>query len=343
VRNVTVLVTAAGSAPAQALIAGLRNQDALGVRLIGVDTTSRSAGLFDCDRRYTVPRVDDPRFLEAIDAICAAEEVEILTPIADFELQLFAEQAPRLRDELGVHVITNRPEAVALARDKEKSAHAVAAAGVAIPAFHDPHAPEPARLPVIVKPRSGAGSQGVTIVREAEALDGALELAGPGAVVQDFIAGPEYTVDLVIAPDGEVLAAAPRIRVEVRAGQSYKGTTVDAPDVAQNARRCAQALGLTAQANVQLIRADADGHCYFIEANPKFAAAMGLTIGAGMNIPLLYVKLALALPVAASELERQAGAWLLRSWRDRVVGPEEIDAVPEWTATADVLAPAREP
>lgn len=341
-RNVTVLVTAAGSAPAQALIAGLRNQDALGVRLIGVDTTSRSAGLFDCDRRYTVPRVDDPRFLEAIGAICAAEGVEILTPIADFELQLFAEQAARLHEELGVHVISNRPEAVALARDKERSAHAVAAAGVAVPAFHDPQAVDPGRLPVIVKPRSGAGSQGVSVVHDAAGLAGALELAGPGAVVQDFIAGPEYTVDLVIAPDGEVLAAAPRVRVEVRAGQSYKGTTVDAPDVAADARRCAQALGLTAQANVQLIRSEADGRCYFIEANPKFAAAMGLTIGAGMNIPLLYVKLALGLDVATAELERQAGAWLLRSWRDRVVGPEEIDGVPEWTVTVDALAPVRE-
>ena len=55
------------------------------------------------------------------------------------------------------------------------------------------------------------------------------------------------------------------------------------------------ALGLTAQGNVQLIKSELDGRCYFIEVNPKFAAAMGLTIGAGLNIPLLYVKLALGL------------------------------------------------
>ncbi len=337
-----MLVTAAGSAPALAVIAGLHNQEDVGVRLIGVDTTPRSSGLFDCDRRYTVPRVEDAQFLPAMERICAAEGVELLVPILDSELEVFAEHAPRLASELGVHVISNTAAAVKLARDKEASARAVAAAGVAVPAFHDP-ASSGLSLPLIVKPRSGAGSVGVSVVRESGAMPAALELAGPGALVQDFIAGPEYTVDLVIAPDGEVLAAAPRIRVEVRAGQSYKGMTVDADDVEADARRCARALGLTGQANIQLIRSAGDGRCYFIEANPKFAAAMGLTIGAGMNLPLLYVKLALGLPVGADELQRRAGAWLLRSWHDRVVSAEEIDAVPEWIAASDARSPIGDP
>jgi carbamoyl-phosphate synthase large subunit len=116
--STTVLVTAAGSAAAQAFIDGLRAQDELAVRVIGVDGSAYAGGLFDCERAYTVPRVDDERFLDAIAAICIAEGVDVLAPIGSFELEFFAAAANTLRERCGVRVITNSPEAVALARDK---------------------------------------------------------------------------------------------------------------------------------------------------------------------------------------------------------------------------------
>jgi carbamoyl-phosphate synthase large subunit len=337
--STTVLITAAGSAPAQAFIRGLRAQDELSVRLIGVDGSAYAGGLFDCERAYTVPRVDDERFLDAIAAICTAESVDVLAPIGNFELEFFAAAAGTLRERCGVRVITNSPEAVALARDKRASAEAVAARGVAVATYRDAAQRAQLRYPLIVKPTVGAGSHGVTVVHGPDTLDAALALAGSAPLVQDFVAGQEYTVDLVVAPDGEVLAVAPRIRVEVRAGQSYKGVTVDDPEVEAAARRCVGALGLTAQGNVQLIKSELDGRCYFIEVNPKFAAAMGLTIGAGLNIPLLYVKLALGRRPEPGELTRAPRMWLLRSWQDRVVPEASIEAVPGWEVAHPVSSP----
>jgi carbamoyl-phosphate synthase large subunit len=337
----TVLVTAAGSSPAQAFIRGLRAQAELAVRIVGADTTAHAAGLFDCDARYTVPRVDDGQFLTAIEQICRAEAVDVLAPIGNFELECFAAAAPGLRAKLGVRVITNSPQAVALARDKRASAAAVAEHGVAVPEVHELRNDVEFPFPLIVKPTSGAGSHGVSVVRQRSELDAALELAGTTALIQDFIDGQEYTVDLVVAPDGEILAAAPRIRVEVRAGQSYKSVTVHAPDIEAAARKCASALGLTGQGNVQLIKSSVDGRCYFVEVNAKFAAAMGLTIGAGLNIPLLYVKLALGLRPREDELACRQRVWLLRSWQDRVVSEAEIEAVPSWSDAEDRSPTAR--
>lgn len=334
--HTTVLVTAAGSAPAIAFIRGLRSQSELSVSIVGVDTTARSAGLFDCDRRYTVPRVEDRQFLSAIEAICQAESVDVLAPIGNFELELFAAAAPGLRVKFGVRVISNTPEAVALARDKRTSAEVVARHGVAVPAIHDQSDSAAVPVPVIVKPTIGAGSHGVSVVRDRAGLAAAVKHAGKDPLIQDFIDGQEYTVDLVVDPAGLILAAAPRIRVEVRAGQSYKGVTVNDPEVEAAARRCARAVGLTGQGNVQLIKSAENGRCYFVEVNPKFAAAMGLTIGAGLNVPLLYVKLALGLRPRDDELIRRERVWLLRSWHDRVVAEEEIDAVASWDRSRTV-------
>src|SRR5262245_56754396 len=107
---VTVLVTAAGSAPALAFIRGLRCQKQLPVRLVGVDVVPHSFGLFQCDARYTVPKVKEPSFFDAIRAICRHEHVDVIAPILDFELEAFAVEAAALHSETGARVITNRPE-----------------------------------------------------------------------------------------------------------------------------------------------------------------------------------------------------------------------------------------
>jgi carbamoyl-phosphate synthase large subunit len=335
-RKVTVLVTAAGSAPALAFIRGLRAQRELEVTLVGVDGVPHSFGLFECDHRYTVPRVKDPAFLDALEAICRRHAVDVLAPILDFELDLFAapETAARLAN---VRLISNSAATVALARDKRAATAKVAEAGVAVPeVFATPEvfadaAAASVRYPLVVKPTVGAGSVGVSIVRTAAELPAALAAAGAAPLLQEFVDGDEYTVDLVVAPDGVVLAACPRQRVEIRGGQSYKGRTVDDEDVASAARRAARALGMTGQGNVQLLRATSGGPPKFIELNPKFAAGMGLTIGAGLNLPLVYVKLALGLPVGASELTRRADVWMLRAWEERYVDASAIAEVPPWT------------
>ena len=257
-----------------------------------------------------------------------------MLPTLDAELPLWSGAASRLRAELGVRVVIDRPETIALARDKRRSTAIVAAAGVAIPACYEEDALARAPLPLVVKPTVGAGSVGVSFVRAREALPAALAAAGPAPFVQELVDGVEHTVDLVIDGDGNILAAAPRVRLEVRGGQSYKGRTVDAPLIEDAARRAATALGLRAQANVQLL-ATADGRAVFVEANPKFAAAMGLTVGAGLDVPLLYVQLALGIAVRPEQLVRRADVWMLRAWEERYVDAATLDGVRAWDTADD--------
>src|SRR5258708_11561844 len=100
--SICVLITAAGSAPALAFIRAMRVQREIDVRLVGVDGVAHSFGLFECDARYTVPRVKDASFFEAIRAICRVEKIDVIAPILDFELDAFALNAPALKADLGV-------------------------------------------------------------------------------------------------------------------------------------------------------------------------------------------------------------------------------------------------
>jgi biotin carboxylase len=135
----------------------------------------------------------------------------------------------------------NSPEAVTNARDKHRTAQVLAAAGLATPRTELVTSPQRAvdaceklGLPAVIKPRSSASSQGVTKVRnraEAQAAFTAVDdlhrrhefRQGPfavpniahiylhpdaqGVLVQEYIDGPEFAVDLVYGGGAyEVLA-----------------------------------------------------------------------------------------------------------------------------------------
>ena len=72
--------------------------------------------------------------------------------------------------------------------------------------------------PVIVKPRSGSGSRGIVKIAAAAGL-AALDHA-PGQLVQEFLPGAEFSIDVLAGADGHVIAAVPRLRARVDSGVS---------------------------------------------------------------------------------------------------------------------------
>lgn len=148
--------------------------------------------------------------------------------------------------------------------------------------------------PVIVKPRRGAGSRGITLVGSEQEL---IALGTDDSrLVQDHLPGDEFSVDVICGLDGHVIAAVPRSRLRVDSGVAVAGTTVRDPELEQAARAVATAIGLTTVANVQLKR-DADGRAALLEVNPRFPGSMPLTVAAGVDMQSLTLDLVLGVPV----------------------------------------------
>jgi len=112
------------------------------------------------------------------------------------------------------------PQAAARCRDKYAARSALSDAGVGSVRYGLADSADQATniansigYPVVVKPRALAGSIGVVLVRDAAAMTAAFDLAnesrygnlptGHGVLVEEFLDGPEISVDSVVA-DGEV-------------------------------------------------------------------------------------------------------------------------------------------
>jgi carbamoyl-phosphate synthase large subunit len=312
-----VLVTGAGGPAGIAVIRSLLARD--GVEVFAADMDGWASGLYlvPADRRRIVPRGAAESFVDAVIASCAADAIDVLFSTVDVELPPLA----RRRAELGVALAAPSLETLDTCLDK------FALATRCAPLLRTPTTrlvgaqalAEDWVFPIIVKPRSGAGSRGVRLVHsraDLAALGDAPEL-----IAQEHLPGEEYSVDVFADASGHVVAAVPRTRTRVDSGVSIAGQTVHDAELEETAAAVALAIGLTGVANVQL-RRDIDGVPALLEVNPRFPGAMPLTIAAGVDMPSLALDLALGRGVPQRVEFRELAN--VRYLDDVFVDPSEI-------------------
>src|SRR5689334_17315104 len=267
-----------GSTTAISVLKGLRRQSEIAVRIIGVDINQEKqiAGSSFCDRFYKVPKAVDPQYIPCLLQICASEGVQILFPIIDIELEVLAGVRELFRAH-GIHVWVSCPETVLTCNDKYQTYQFFRRHDIATPQTWtaDEALAQIAdlRCPLVVKPAQGVSSIGVFVVHTLPELTSALE-QGDQPLVQEYLPGREYTVDVLMDEESRPIAVVPRERIEVKAGISYKGRTVHHESLMTEATRIAAALGIQGPCNIQCRVPDA--HPVFFEVNPRFSGTLPL-------------------------------------------------------------------
>jgi carbamoyl-phosphate synthase large subunit len=312
-----VLVTGAGGPAGVAVIRSLLKRD--GVEVFAADMDGWASGLYlvPPERRRIISPGKSESFVDELIGLCADDAIDVLFSTVDVELPPLA----RRRTELGA--VLAAPSLDTLETCLDKFALAVRCAPLLrTPTTHlvgPAAAAEDWTFPIIVKPRSGAGSRGVRLVHSRADLDALGH--DETLIAQENLPGDEYSVDVIANADGTVIAAVPRTRTRVDSGVSIAGLTVRDEGLEATATAVAEAIGLTGVANVQL-RRDVNGVPALLEVNPRFPGAMPLTIAAGVDMPSLALDLALGLDLPASIPFREIAN--VRFLEDVFVDPAEI-------------------
>ena len=313
-----VLVTGAGGPSGISILRAMEGEP---VDMLAADIDPFAAGLYlvDADRRFLLPRGDDPRFATDVLTRCAREGIDVVVPTVDTELLPLA----RMREQFaGIKLVLASEETLAVCLDKWELAQRCAGR-VRVPwtvvvdgAFDPAHI----QLPAIVKPRSGSGSRGIRLVERRSELD-ALERDGT-LLVQEHLPGPEHSLDVLARADGHVAAVVPRERLKVDSGIAVTGRTLHDDALDAFAREVAVAIGLTTVANVQ-VKDDAGGEPALLEVNPRFPGTMPLTIAAGVDMPRLAIGEALGTPIPDGPLEF-ADLAMVRYFEERFFSFDDI-------------------
>lgn len=277
-----------------------------GGRVIVTDINPLSPAVHVADRAYLVPLSSSPDYLSEIGSICDAEDVRLVVPTIDDELELFASAKMSFASR-GIAVAVSSPGTASICNDKYATCAHLRARGVAAAETFRPGAlPAAPRFPLFVKPRVGRGGVGAYRARNARELAFFLDYV-PGAVVQEYLDGPEFTIDVLCDDNGRVLSVVPRERVVIRAGVIDRGRTSNDPALVDLALACADALPFAGAVNLQC--RVVGGRPVIFEINPRFSGGIPLTIAAGADFPGMLLDL-----VAGRDVPPAIGAFQPDFW-----------------------------
>lgn len=279
--------------------------------VIVTDVNPLSPAVHVADRAFRVPYADEPGYLDEIHAICGAHDVGLVIPTIDDELPQFAAQRARF-EAMGVRVAISDRRTTAICNDKLATCATLRAAGVAAAETWLPSSLPTAFMrkpaaPLFVKPRAGRGGVQAFAARTPEELRFFLGYV-TDPVVQQFLDGPEFTLDMLCDFRGRPLSVVPRERVVIRAGVIDRGRTNDDPALIALALDCAKVFGFAGAVNIQC--RVVDGVPTVFEVNPRFSGGIALSIAAGADFPSMLVDLALGRPVEPEIGDFTAGLWM---------------------------------
>lgn len=277
---------------------------------VACDSSAEAPALQNADRAFTVPSVDDPKYVDALLSICEAYNIDLLVPALEPELLRLASERARFLD-IGTIPLVSTPEVVTVCYDKLAAAEFLTSCGVGVPRpFESLEAARAALsgdgkgLKLIVKPRWGVSSIGLHFAEDDEELELSYRLAKKqvsrsflaeisatdaqrSILIQECLIGEEYGIDVINDLGGKYVCTLVKRKLRMRAGQTDRAVTVRDERLERIGRVIGENLG-----HVGLLDCDAfvtPHGCYVVDINPRIGGGYPFSHIAGANLPAALI------------------------------------------------------
>ena len=255
----------------------------LGVDLtiIGADITESAPALYFCDETQIVCRIREKEYIPQLLSICEKENVDCLIPTIDTDLLLLAENKKKF-EEIGTKVLISAVEKVKLCRDKRFTADYFHSIGLKSPKPVDDVEQYCMGYPAFIKPKDGSSSvDAYKVTNEKDLRTYASKIED--YIIQPFVSGREFTIDIFCDYEGNPVYITPRERLAVRAGEVLKTQICQDDIMISEMKTLIADYKPCGQITVQLIQDEVSGDNYYIEINPRFGGGAPLSIKAGAD------------------------------------------------------------
>ncbi len=330
-RDITVMVTAAGNQYMLGLADCLKNNGERNVRLVGVDMNDDPTILQMMDACYQVPRATDPNYIDELFKICKKERVDVLIPVMSAELPALVNNKDLFKN-IGTIVSVSNMNSINIANNKYNLYEFMKSNGMYVPRFCSVNSMEELDdafanagypdNPVCIKATELSGSRGIRIVDPnktrfdilfgekpnsfyisykelKEILSERAEM--PQMMVMEALSGEEFSVDLV-ADNGKVLYMAARQSNSITASIPMEATLFHDKKAYEICEKLVELLDFDGNADFDF-RYNNDGFPVLMEINPRVAATMAIFKEGGMNLPYLRVKQLLSEELPAIDIK----------------------------------------
>ena len=269
---------------------GALSQLGLKGKLVAADITSASPAFHAADVGVTVPTAGRIEYIPALLDIVRKHKISLLVPLTDLDLRSIARQRKRFSDLNCTPMIGSEP-AITLCRDKARTNAMLGEMNLAtINTLTLKEFMAHQFYPCFIKPIRGSASVGTGMIANQRELRAHIATFGELLLVQEYVPGREYTIDVYRDRGGVVRSVVPRQRLMVRSGEVEKGVTVKDEQLIETATKLASCLGDLWGVFCCQCRRTEGSMPRFFEINPRFGGGVTLAIAAGANMPLYLLE-----------------------------------------------------
>jgi carbamoyl-phosphate synthase large subunit len=257
--------------------------------VVAADPNPLAPAQYAAHHRFSVPRIEDPEYVPTLAARCERYGARAVVPLTDLDLEVLGQA----RVDGLLPAFVPDPEIARATFDKYEAHLLLERLGLPSPPTVLPGDPAE-HFPVMVKPRWGSGARSIHRADDAAAAAFFVDYIREPTMVQRFMDGPEFSIDILCDLRGRCLNAIPRTMIESRGGESIKGKVIDDHELIDLGRRVSEALGVRGPCTVQVFR-DREIGLGITDVNTRFGGAFPAPMYAalpGRTYPELIVRMA---------------------------------------------------
>lgn len=261
--------------------------------VMATDCSELAPALYDADKYFIVPRMDEVGYLDEILSICKKNNIKAVLSLIDPELSLLAKHKEKFL-EIGTTPIVSDYEVVELCFNKysmyeflvENNFNTIRSY-ISKEEFYKDVEKGIINYPVFVKPMDGSASININKVTSKEEIE-LLFKRFDNLMIQEFMDGIEYGIDAYIDMfSNEPVAIFTKRKVKMRAGETDKSVSIKDEKLFKFIMDFIKKVGFKGIIDIDVFKVKDE--YYISEVNPRFGGGYPHAFECGVNIPRMII------------------------------------------------------
>ena len=261
--------------------------------VVATDCSKLAPAIYEADKYYIVPRIDDKDYLNCILDICIKEKINGLISLIDPELSLISENIVKFK-EIGVTPIISEHRNVEMCFIKYKMYQFLVENGIRTAKtyidkneFYKDLEKENMKFPVFVKPIEGSASININKVYNRDELE-LLWKKENNLLIQQFMDGEEFGADVYIDMiSNEISAIFTKKKIKMRAGETDKSVSIKDEKLFSIIKDFVKKAEFKGIIDIDIFKVN--GEYYISEVNPRFGGGYPHAYESKVNIPKMII------------------------------------------------------
>ena len=287
-----------------------------GGEIVGADCNPVNKGRFFVDKFCTSPKSHDPDFTSWLIKTINQYDIRLIVPSRDGDLKILSEVKDQLISKSKCHVAVADSDIIDTCLDKRLFSNWCLHNGFDVPRILDTELIDETYLPVFIRPKNSSGSKGCFKIDNMHQWGKMQSNVTDAYLVQEFINGQEYSIDVYVDHAGEVRCAVPRARIRVENGESVQAEIVHNEELITKTRELCKKLNLSGHNTVQCFLERE--RVLFTEVNPRFGGGFTLSVEAGFDTPRYLIRESIGKSISVPSVSQANGMGMVRIQKDLI-------------------------